>query len=152
MPLYCILINDIWSSSLASLLSEKRHPKFTPLWNLFLRVELHSPLSNWFSPVAPLAEPLSPVLAIGSNFSTTVTRVKVTVHKVKVIAILDTGSHVNVISSRFFRKIKMAPDSDHSVFYGTAGLAGTQSVGVYSAPASALESWCLRPMRGIEEW
>lgn len=47
--------------------------------------------------------------------------------------ILDTGSPVNVTSSRFARKIKMYPNLDHAVVYDTAGTASTKSIGAYSA-------------------
>lgn len=61
------------------------------------------------------------------------TQVEVVVHKVKFIAILDTGSSVNVISSQLARKINMTPDLTHYVVYSTAGLASTKSIRAYSA-------------------
>ena len=93
--------------------------------SLFSGVKKPSPWPEEFPPFAPLQGEIPPVLALAPQFGTTVTRVEVTVHKVKVIAILDTGSPVNVILSRLARKIKMAPDLNHSVVYGTAGLAST---------------------------
>lgn len=47
--------------------------------------------------------------------------------------IINTGSPVKVISSHLARKIKMAPDLNHSVVYGTAGMASTKSIGAHSA-------------------
>ena len=75
-------------------------------------------VSNTFSPsnssspfpligMPPLPDP---ILALNPVFGTKVTQVEVFVHKVKVIAILDTGSPVNVISSKLSRRIKLAPD------------------------------------------
>lgn len=49
------------------------------------------------------------------QFSTTITWVKVAVNNVKVIFILDTGSTVNIISSRLAQKIIIATDLD---FFG----------------------------------
>ena len=98
-------------------------------------------VSNTFSPsnssslfpingLPPLPDP---ILALNLVFGTKVTRVKVFVHKVKVIAILDTGSPVNVISSKLARCIKLAPDLDHCLIYGTASMASTKSLGAYLA-------------------
>ena len=114
-------------------LSESSSDSHAYVDHLFSKVSHPSPWPDQFPPLAPLAEPAAPVLAIGPTFGTSVTRVEVTVHKVKVVAILDTGSPVNVISSRLARKIKMAPDVDHSVVYGTAGMASTRLVGAYLA-------------------
>ena len=100
---------------------------------LFSDVCQPSPWPDEFPPLSSLVEDLPPVLAVAPQFGTSVTRVEVTVHKVKVVAILDTGSPVNVISSRLARKIKMAPDLDHAVVYGTAGTASTKSIGAYLA-------------------
>lgn len=62
-----------------------------------------------------------------------ITKVEVFVNKVKVIAIVDTRSPVNVVSTKLVQKIKLAPDLTHSDSYGTAGLAPTTAMGAYSA-------------------
>lgn len=59
-----------------------------------------------FPSLALLAKSLASVLDKGATFSTTATRVKFNVIKVEFVVILDTGSSVNVISSRLARKIK----------------------------------------------
>lgn len=81
-----------------------------------------------------------------------VTWVKVNVHKLKVVAIIDIESPVNVISSRLSQKIKKSTDLNHLVAYGTAGIAITCSIGAYytlslrfrklvfTAPSVVLES------------
>lgn len=94
--------------------------------------------SSWpaeFPPLtfSSLGKSLPQVLAVTPIFGTRNTRVEVVVHKVKVIAILDTGSPVNVISSKLSRKIKMAPDVNHTTTYGTAGVASARALGAYSA-------------------
>ena len=58
-------------------------------------------------------------------FGTQVTQIELVVHKVKVVAILYNGSPVNVISSKISRSIKMAPDVNYNVTYGTAGITST---------------------------
>lgn len=73
------------------------------------------------------------MLNVTPQLGTTVTCVKVTIHKVKVVMILITGSPFNVISSCLVVKIKIAPDLNHLVVYGTAALASTKSIDAYSA-------------------
>lgn len=60
---------------------------------------------------------IRPVLAIITQFGTLVTRVEATVHKVKVVVILETGSLVNFIYYWLAQNIKMTPDLDHAVVY-----------------------------------
>lgn len=72
-------------------------------------------------------------ITVVPQFRAAVTRVEVNINKVKVIDISYTGSPVNVISSRLAREIKMAPDLNDLVVYGTAGLAITKYIGDYYA-------------------
>ena len=53
-------------------------------------------------------------------------------HK-KVIAILDTGTPDNIVSTKLMNTIKLAPDVNYSQSFGMAGLNVTQAVGAYSA-------------------
>lgn len=64
---------------------------------------------------------------------TTVTWVGVTVHKVEFLAIPDTRSPVNIISSHLVMKINMTPNFNHAVVYSMAGLTRTKSIGAYLA-------------------
>lgn len=73
------------------------------------------------SPLSPLAENLHPVLEVAPQFATFVTCVEVKVHEVKVVAILNTGTPVNFISSQLARKIKMASEINTAVVYETTG-------------------------------
>lgn len=52
-------------------------------------------------------------------------------HKVKIIAILNKYSPVNVILSRRACKIKMMTNLNHSVVYETSNLASTKSIRAY---------------------
>lgn len=54
-------------------------------------------------------------------------------HKVKDIAIIDTVSPFNDISSLLACKIKLAPNINHYVVYETSGLASTKSIIEYLA-------------------
>ena len=58
---------------------------------------------------------------------------EVAIQKVKIKAILDTGSPVNVVSSKLMKKLKLAPDLAYTQSYGTAGLSTTCAIGAYSA-------------------
>ena len=87
----------------------------------------------WPDEFPPLRLQPPPVLAMTPIFGTQVTRVEVVVHKIKVIAIIDSGSPVNVISSKLSRRIKMAPDVAYNVTYGTTGMNSVQALGAYLA-------------------
>ncbi|KAI0219504.1 hypothetical protein L0F63_007512 [Massospora cicadina] len=76
---------------------------------------------------------LKEVLALSTNFGSTLTKVEVVVHKVRVMAILDTGSPVNVISSQLIKKIKLVPDLDYIKEFGTAGPNNTRALSAYSS-------------------
>ncbi|KAJ9080906.1 hypothetical protein DSO57_1019987 [Entomophthora muscae] len=73
------------------------------------------------------------VLAVLSPFEKDTTRVEVSIQKVKIKAILDMGSPVNVVSSKLMKKLKLAPDLNYTQLYGTAGMAQTQAIGAYSS-------------------
>lgn len=64
--------------------------------SLFL--EVHCPLlwPNQIPSIAPLTEPLTPILSIGPTFGTNVARLEVKVYKVKLVSILDAGLPVNL--------------------------------------------------------
>lgn len=95
---------------------------------------LHSPhLGLMRSPLLALVANLPHVLVLALKFSTSVTCVKVTVHNVKGIAILNTGSMVNGFLSQLAQNIKMAPNLNHSVVYCTAGMPSTKLIGAYLA-------------------
>ncbi|KAJ9069700.1 hypothetical protein DSO57_1015779 [Entomophthora muscae] len=51
----------------------------------------------------------------------------------KIKAVLDTGSPVNVVSSKLVKKLKLAPNLNYHQTYGTAGLSMTCAIGDYSA-------------------
>lgn len=73
------------------------------------------------------------VLSINPHFGKTTTKIKVVVHKVKVLAVLDTGSPVNVVSSKLTRNLNLAQDLTYSQSYGTARPASTKAIGAYSS-------------------
>ena len=85
-----------------------------------------------------LIEPIDQVLTVNSDslqipsFGTHVTTIEVFVNKVKVLAVIDTGAPVNVISTNLVKKIKLAPDLPYTEKYGTAGPISTNAVGAYS--------------------
>ncbi|KAJ9074753.1 hypothetical protein DSO57_1003407 [Entomophthora muscae] len=58
---------------------------------------------------------------------------KISIQKVKIKAVLDTGSPVNVVSSKLVKKLKLAPDLNYHQLYGTAGLIMTCAIGAYYA-------------------
>ena len=55
------------------------------------------------------------------------------IQKVKIKAILDTGSPVIVVLSKLMKKLKLAPDLAYTQSYRTAGLSTTHAIGSYSA-------------------
>ena len=55
------------------------------------------------------------------------------VNKVKIRAIVDTGAPINVISTRFAKRLGIAPDLDYRKEFGTAGTQSTTAQGAYSA-------------------
>ena len=73
------------------------------------------------------------VLAVLHPFGKTTTQVEVSIQKVNVKAILDTGSPVNAVLSKLMNKLKLAPDLNYNQIYGTAGLISTKAIGAYSA-------------------
>ncbi|KAJ9068807.1 hypothetical protein DSO57_1024996 [Entomophthora muscae] len=73
------------------------------------------------------------VLAVLPPFGKDTTRVKVSIQKVKIKAILDMSSPVNMVSSKLMKKLKLAPDLKYTQLYGTAGMAQTRAIGAYSA-------------------
>ena len=48
------------------------------------------------------------------------------------VAIIETESPSEWISSKVSRKIKMVPDVNYNVTYGTDGLISTQAIDAYS--------------------
>lgn len=73
------------------------------------------------------------MLTLSPVFGTSVTRIKVAIHKVKVVAILDSSSPVNAISYLLAHKIKMASVLDYLVVYRTKGLSSKRSIETYLA-------------------
>ena len=55
------------------------------------------------------------------------------VNKVKIRAIVDTGAPINIISTRFAKRLGIALDLDHCKEFGTAGTQSTTAQGAYSA-------------------
>lgn len=90
------------------LISDSSDANHAYVKRLFSDVLHPTPWTSEFTPLVPLLENLSPVLAVTPQFRTTVTQVEIKVHKVKVIAIHNNGYLVKVISSRFARKFKMS--------------------------------------------
>lgn len=56
---------------------------------------------------------------------------KVTVNRIKIIVILNTGLSVNFIYLRLSRKINIANELDHLVVYSIYVLASTKSIDAY---------------------
>ncbi|KAJ9058792.1 hypothetical protein DSO57_1008602 [Entomophthora muscae] len=73
------------------------------------------------------------VLAILPPFGRDTTRVDLALQKVKIKAILDNGSPVNVVSYKLMKKLKLAPDLTYNQSYGTSGLSTTCAIRAYSA-------------------
>ena len=57
----------------------------------------------------------------------------ISVNKVKVRAIIDSGAPINIVSTRLVKKLGLAPDVAHCQTYGTAGPETTTLLGAYSA-------------------
>ena len=90
---------------------------------------LRKVVEKWDSELAESTQ----ILAVTPPFGKAMTRVEVTIQKVKIKAVLDTGSPVNVVSSKLMRRLRLAPDLNYDQVYGTAGLASTRAMGAYSA-------------------
>ena len=58
---------------------------------------------------------------------------EVAIQKVRNKATLETGSPVNVVSSKLMKKLKLAPDLAYTQSYGMAGLSTTRAIGAYFA-------------------
>ncbi|KAJ9080622.1 hypothetical protein DSO57_1023001 [Entomophthora muscae] len=59
------------------------------------------------------------------------TCVEISIQKVNIKAVLDTGSPVNAVSSKLVKKLKLAPNLNYHQLYGTAGLSMTCNIGTY---------------------
>ncbi|KAJ9062258.1 hypothetical protein DSO57_1012704 [Entomophthora muscae] len=73
------------------------------------------------------------ILAVLPPFGCTTTQVEISIQKLKIKAILDTGLPVNIVSSKLVKKLKLAPELNYYQLYGTAGLSMTRTIGAYSA-------------------
>ncbi|KAJ9070135.1 hypothetical protein DSO57_1011530 [Entomophthora muscae] len=58
------------------------------------------------------------ILAFLPPFGCTTTHVEISIQKVKIKAVLDTGSPVNVVSSKLAKKLKLASDLNYHQLYG----------------------------------
>ncbi|KAF5188754.1 hypothetical protein FRX31_021659, partial [Thalictrum thalictroides] len=70
---------------------------------------------------------------LDSTERSSVTKVEVSVHRSCTTAILDSGAPMTIISSKFMKRIKIAPDVDYSREYNTAGNSTTRAIGAYSS-------------------
>ena len=87
---------------------------------LFQNVTVSLPLQTVYKEISVLQcmlakwekelEAAQDVLAVLSPFERDTTCVEVSIQKVKIKAILDTGSPVNVVSSKLMKKLKLAPN------------------------------------------
>ena len=73
----------------------------------------------------------SPVLTVVPPFGNTTTQVELSILKVRIKAVLDTGSPVNVLSYKLIRKLKLASDLTYNQSYGTSGTASSKDFGDY---------------------
>ncbi|KAJ9055114.1 hypothetical protein DSO57_1007600 [Entomophthora muscae] len=99
---------------------------------LFHNVTISLPLQTVYNEIPALQcmlakwenelEAAQDVLEVLPPFEKDTTRVEVSIQKVKIKAILDTGSPVNVVSSKLMKKLKLAPDLNYTQLYGTAGV------------------------------
>lgn len=102
---------------------------------LFQNVTVSLPLQTVYKEIPALQcmlakwekelETAQDVLAVLPPFGKDTTQVEVSIQKVKIKAILDTGSPANVVSSKLMKKLKLAPDLNYTQSYGTAGMAQT---------------------------
>ncbi|KAJ9065114.1 hypothetical protein DSO57_1023214 [Entomophthora muscae] len=110
---------------------------------LFHNVTISLPLQTVYKEIPALQcmlakwekelEAAKDVLAVLPPFGKDTTCVEVSIKKVKIKAILDTGSPVNVVSSKLMKKLKLVPDLNYTQLYGTVGMAQAQAIGAYSA-------------------
>ena len=61
------------------------------------------------------------------------THIELLVHKLRVSTILDSGAPGNIVSTRLFKKLKLAPDLDYNEEFSTAGPDRTKAMGAYSS-------------------
>ncbi|KAJ9086200.1 hypothetical protein DSO57_1006711 [Entomophthora muscae] len=73
------------------------------------------------------------ILAVLPPFGCTTTQVEISIQKVKIKAVLDTGSPVNVVSSKLVKKLKLAPDLNYHQLYSTAGLSMIGNCGKFDS-------------------
>ncbi|KAJ9071815.1 hypothetical protein DSO57_1033320 [Entomophthora muscae] len=73
------------------------------------------------------------IMAVLPPFGCTITYVEISIQKVKIKAILDMGSPVNVVSLKLVKKLKLAPSLNYHQLYITSGLSMTCAIGAYSS-------------------
>ncbi|KAJ9082458.1 hypothetical protein DSO57_1004379 [Entomophthora muscae] len=73
------------------------------------------------------------ILVVLPPFSYPTTCVEISIQKLKIKAILDTGSPANVVSPKLVKKLKLLYDLKYHQLYGTSGLSMTHAIGTYSA-------------------
>ncbi|KAJ9076856.1 hypothetical protein DSO57_1022299, partial [Entomophthora muscae] len=137
-----------------SIISESSTEIQAFLAHVFQSVKKALPWSKDFPvlPVVPKIGNVNSAIIIQPSFGVKVVKFKIVMHKVKVLAILDTCSPVNVVSTQLMRKLKMTPDVDYFILYETCRTSSTQSIGAYyslplrfgklvlTAPAIVLEN------------
>lgn len=99
---------------------------FPPLQTVYKEFPgLRCLIEKWDKEIAEAQD----ILAVFLSFGCTNTQVEISIQKVKIKAILDTGLPVNVVYSKLVRKLKLAPDLNYHQSYDTAGLSMTCAIG-----------------------
>ena len=94
-----------------------------------LCLDVTKALEKFFNSVSSNAFPVSCSKIVPSDY----TYVDISVNKIKVQAIVDSGAPCNIISSKLVKKLGLQPDLDYDQEYGTAGTEKVRSLGAYSA-------------------
>lgn len=94
---------------------------------------LQEALEKFFAQFSSASVLRASLLDPASSSGIDCTYVNITVNKVKVRAILDTGAPGNIISTRLAKKLKLAPDINCKLEFGTAGPWTTVAKGAYSS-------------------
>ncbi|KAJ9085044.1 DNA damage-inducible protein 1 [Entomophthora muscae] len=92
--------------------------------------EIDQSLKQYFNTLAPLSVH---VLNLHSELYSECTYTDISVNKVKVHAIIDSGTPINIVSTHLVRKLGIAPDLPNTRVYGTARKHTTTSEIAYSA-------------------
>ncbi|KAJ9083546.1 hypothetical protein DSO57_1033734 [Entomophthora muscae] len=86
-------------------------------------------IQKWYKELAEAQD----ILAVLTPSGCTTTHAEISIQMMKIKTVLETGSPVNVVSSKLVKKLKLAPNLNYHQLYGTAGLSVTCAIEAHSA-------------------